>query len=705
MKKIIIVGLGEDFVKFYSKRFPFGCFEIVSVTDFDNSVSKNADLINMDFTVVEQAVEKKFDYIIISDQKNYQVYREKLANDYNVKGEKILDVNEIAGFTVDKDFQYHEFHFSFGELNPEKTFYIIRPTYSIGLFACVGRTMAEFVYAENNGWIPIVDMQNYPNMYLSKEHLYKENAWEYFFKQVSDYSLDEVYSSKNVVLGDVRNGRKLISWSQGDNVYKSSLWNRVIKINESVSRNLETDYKRLFEKTKKTKVLGVLLRGTDYVSLQPDKHPIQPSAAEMIKMVTEKQKDWNFEYIYLSTEDEEILQVFQKTFGTRLLYTNQIRYKNTGKKFLASIKTDREDDEIKRGEEYLITIMLLSRCDYLISSICGGSNVVKMINGEKYIKQITINKGLYGVDDEIKTVFDAKNIVLIGGDEGTKKTLASKIYEKYHKPVYICSENKKSDANFLYVSNFLDVPKSFCVIAENSINKMTVIAKELKDNNCSYSHIDFMLKNEVNVAILKAMGITEYLDEQNNKIMLGNTTSDKIVIRYHNAINSHIAIEDVRVSKRLQVDIYGNNGRIKIGKKTSIYDGVMQVTTNGSIEIGEMCLLSDSIGLYQNDNHLIFDKVTGKRINQNKNIQIGNHVWVGNEVVLLAGAVIPDNCIIGSRTVTSRAFDEKNAVIAGQPAKIIRKNVVWARDEQTLDYDEFWLCNDKAALLYMDDEC
>lgn len=42
----------------------------------------------------------------------------------------------------------------------------------------------------------------------------------------------------------------------------------------------------------------------------------------------------------------------------------------------------------------------------------------------------------------------------------------------------------------------------------------------------------------------------------------------------------------------------------------------------------------------QTDHHHIFDQNTYKRINISKDIQIGNHVWVGRDVELLAGASI-----------------------------------------------------------------
>lgn len=472
MKNIIIVGLGKDFLEFFSKRFPFGCFNIVCATDFNTEFKKNAELINTHFVQIDEAMKLDFDFIIISDRKKYEEYYDLIMKNYKWNSSKIMSEKEISGFSVDENFAYHEFSFSFGEENKNITFYIIRPTYSIGLFACSGRAIAEFAYAEEHKWIPIVDMQNYPNMYLPTKNLYKENSWEYFFKQVSNYSLKEVYSSKNVVFGDVRNARRMENWLKGGDIYKNKLWNKVIKLKDNLQDELEEEYHRLVKGSNGQKILGVLLRGTDYVNLQPENHAIQPSSSEMIKIAAAKLKEWDCKYIYLSTEDATILREFQKFFGTRLLFTNQVRYENTGNRFLASIKTDRNNDEVKRGKEYLISIMLLSRCNNLITSICGGGNVVKMINGNKYENCITINKGIYRCDNEVKTIFESKNIVLLGGKDNAKyvETIVRELLMKYNKSVYILSQ-KINIPNCKSIDNLESIEKPFGIIIDIMLDK------------------------------------------------------------------------------------------------------------------------------------------------------------------------------------------------------------------------------------------
>jgi hypothetical protein len=93
----------------------------------------------------------------------------------------------------------------YGKLYPEKTFYVIRrPEPGAGLFSNFHWALGHIIYAQKEKYIPIVDMKNYKTYYNEIESINgSKNAWEYYFEQPSSYTLEQVYKSKNVILGTI----------------------------------------------------------------------------------------------------------------------------------------------------------------------------------------------------------------------------------------------------------------------------------------------------------------------------------------------------------------------------------------------------------------------------------------------------------------------------------------------------------------------
>ena len=99
-----------------------------------------------------------------------------------------------------------------------------------------------------------------------------------------------------------------------------------------------------------------------------------------------------------------------------------------------------------------------------------------------------------------------------------------------------------------------------------------------------------------------------------------------------------------------------------------------------SIIIGNDCMISNDVQIRTTDSHSVVD-ADGKRINHAGDITIGNHVWIGFQSLLLKGTTIPDNCVIGARSMTTASLKaEQGDVIAGTPAKVIKHNINWRRE-------------------------
>jgi acetyltransferase-like isoleucine patch superfamily enzyme len=100
-----------------------------------------------------------------------------------------------------------------------------------------------------------------------------------------------------------------------------------------------------------------------------------------------------------------------------------------------------------------------------------------------------------------------------------------------------------------------------------------------------------------------------------------------------------------------------------------------------NVFIGEDCLFSHGISIRTSDGHSIVDLNTGHAINVPLDVYIGSHVWIGEDVRILKGTYIPNNSVIGGYSVVTKKFadTDENSIIAGIPAKIVKKNINWDR--------------------------
>ena len=90
---------------------------------------------------------------------------------------------------------------SFGNLNKKKFFYVIRRSPGAGLFSNVIFVLNHLRIADNHNFIPFIDMENFTTIYNENNKINKKkNSWEYYFKQVSKYSINEIYKSKKVII-------------------------------------------------------------------------------------------------------------------------------------------------------------------------------------------------------------------------------------------------------------------------------------------------------------------------------------------------------------------------------------------------------------------------------------------------------------------------------------------------------------------------
>ena len=77
--------------------------------------------------------------------------------------------------------------------------------------------------------------------------------------------------------------------------------------------------------------------------------------------------------------------------------------------------------------------------------------------------------------------------------------------------------------------------------------------------------------------------------------------------------------------------------------------------------------------------HSIIDADSGARINWALDIDIASNVWVGAHATILKGVKVGMGSVVGAYSVVTEDVPEY-CVVAGNPARIVRRNVRWKRE-------------------------
>lgn len=225
-----------------------------------------------------------------------------------------------------------------------------------------------------------------------------------------------------------------------------------------------------------------------------------------------------------------------------------------------------------------------------------------------------------------------------------------------------------------------------------------------------FSDFAFKMHNPVK----SNMGFKNYHDEYGNSIsapagvtiVLGSESgnvniniddtvkfdTNTVICIVNSQINISIA-ESVRIGKDFRLTMYGNSSLVVEKNTTFNCNCTIEIPHGGKIIIGDDCMFSHDINLMCGDGHAIFDVETGKRTldvtkdNPRNSIIIKSHVWVGLKAIILGNTTIETSSVVGAGAVVKGKIPN-NCVVTGNPAKIVRKNITWSRNNYENDIDQ-----------------
>ena len=298
-------------------------------------------------------------------------------------------------------------------------------------------------------------------------------------------------------------------------------------------------------------------------------------------------------------------------------------------------------------------------------------------------------------------------------DEEVEKYLNINGYEEVkdylyiiHKPVVVVKDEKYTD---IY-GNKIKAPKGtkFKFLGYNSIININTEIKDKIEISCTGSSIDIGSKCSIGENITIECNGKSSINIGDN-CLIGDNVNISCV--NHSKMN---LTSPCKIRKESLVGAIENSS-INLGEKTSFYDktvffakkeGSINIGKGshsgenlrcitffgGKIDIGADCMFSEYISFVNNDGHPIFDVKSGKQINTKKDIIVGEHVWIGIKATILSGTEIGEASIIGADSLVNKKFPN-NCIIAGNPAKLIRKDIAWDREitnSDDIDKSVYW---------------
>ena len=273
--------------------------------------------------------------------------------------------------------QYKELQFNnFGHKNKNKIFYVIQRKIGGGLFSNLLFVLNHLSISEKFNFIPVIDMKNFEGFYNERSKVNNTlNSWEYYFKQPTNFSLKEVYQSRNVIITSNKTFHNYKFRAKEKHANLKKVFKKYIKVNNDILIDVNKIITSL--NINKNNTIGIHWRGTDHKFLP--NHPQPPSRKQIFNNVKKIIDNKQINQIFVVTEDPYYLKILKKKYSKKILYLDSFR-SNKSSDFS---NFNRKNHRYKVGRESIIEVLILSKLNYLICSESNISDFVKFISTNK----------------------------------------------------------------------------------------------------------------------------------------------------------------------------------------------------------------------------------------------------------------------------------------------------------------------------------
>ena len=325
------------------------------------------------------------------------------------------------------------------------------------------------------------------------------------------------------------------------------------------------------------------------------------------------------------------------------------------------------------------------------------------------MKSTLILRRHYHASGHIEKLRSGRQIAVLGNPD-TYIAYLEKI-QKYKDYIRVTMIKDKATNDRIFIEDIKDQADKYYLVVP-AIQKSKSLLKKLKDFGYDdFKDVYFM--NHGKIVIPR--GTKEYSDDYGNHIRCPGfrTELDPYTCNINIDIDSsctqsdhcnifvrHFGGSTLKIGKGCKIHEYvtftlAEDSEIIIGENCRLGHYLNIVAFDGNkIHIGNNCIFAKEVKIYSGDGHGIFDTVTKERLNppatdHPKNIiEIGDYVWVGMRAIIMNRCLMDNSCIVGAGSVVKGRYPN-NCAIGGNPARIVRRNVVWCI---SYEYDNISEC-------------
>jgi len=129
-----------------------------------------------------------------------------------------------------------------------------------------------------------------------------------------------------------------------------------------------------------------------------------------------------------------------------------------------------------------------------------------------------------------------------------------------------------------------------------------------------------------------------------------------------------VILGNISIRKGSQI-IIRKNSFCQIGKGT-FFNRNCSLVCRDKVVIGEEVLFGESVKIYDNDHFFDEEKIYKDKFITNE-VMIKDYSWIGNDVNILKGTIIPENSIIGSMSLVKSRL-ATSGIYVGTPVKLLK---------------------------------